>query len=91
MRIPETVETLASFSIDSKHLVKIVAPSVRVVKERAVEAWSGEPVERSKKLEVVWTNTFLIRNAIDVGPVKISNDAKVERAKNARLRSFGAF
>ena len=46
MRIPETVETLASFSIDSKYLVKIVAPSVKVVKERAVEAWSGEPVER---------------------------------------------
>ena len=46
LRIPETVETLASFSIDSKYLVKIVAPSVKVVKERAVEAWSGEPVER---------------------------------------------
>ncbi|MBQ2850664.1 MAG: hypothetical protein IJE77_09295, partial [Thermoguttaceae bacterium] len=90
--IPETVETLASFSIDSKHLVKIVAPSVRVVKERAVEAWSVESVELSEKLEVVWTNSFLIRNAIGVGPVKIPNDAKVERAKNAyacaRLERF---
>ena len=92
LRIPETVETLASFSIDSKHLVKIVAPSVRVVKERAVEAWSVESVELSEKLEVVWTNSFLIRNAIGVGPVKIPNDAKVERAKNAyacaRLERF---
>ncbi|MBR2003264.1 MAG: leucine-rich repeat domain-containing protein [Thermoguttaceae bacterium] len=84
LRIPKTVETLESFSIDSKHLVKIVAPSVRVVKERAVEGWSVESVELSEKLEVVWTNSFLIRNAIDVGPVKIPNDAKVERAKNAR-------
>lgn len=92
LRIPEAVETLASFSIDSKHLVKIVAPSVRVVKERAVEAWSVESVELSEQLEVVWTNSFLIRNAIDVGPVKIPNDAKVERAKNAyayaRLERF---
>lgn len=87
LRIPETVETLESFSRDSKYLIKIVAPSVRVVKERAVES-----VELSEKLEVVWTNSFLIRNAIDVGPVKIPNDAKVERAKNAyacaRLERF---
>jgi len=84
LRTPETVETLESFSIVSKHLVKIVAPSVRVVKERAGEAWSVESVKQSEKLEVVWTNSFLIRNAIEVGPVKIPNDAKVERAKNAR-------
>ncbi len=84
MRTPETVETLESFSLDSKYLVKIVAPSVRVVKDRAVAAWSVESVELSEKLEVVWTNSFLIRNAIEVGPVKIPNDAKVERAKNAR-------
>ena len=84
MRTPETVETLESFSIVSKHLVKIVAPSVKVVQEQAVEALNVGSIELSEKLEVVWTNSFLIRNAIEVGPVKIPNDAKVERAKNAR-------
>ncbi|MBQ7815596.1 MAG: hypothetical protein IJY15_09350 [Thermoguttaceae bacterium] len=91
MRIPETVETPASFSLDSKRLVKIVAPSVKVVQERAVEAGSVETVELSEKLEVVWTNSFLIRDALDVGSVKIPNDAKVERAKNAYACALETF
>ncbi|MBQ7030435.1 MAG: hypothetical protein IJO06_08120 [Thermoguttaceae bacterium] len=92
LSVPETVETLSSFSIRSKYLVKIVAPSVKVVQEQAVEALNVGSIELSEKLEVVWTNSFLIRNALDVGPVKIPNDAKVERAKNAyacaRLERF---
>jgi hypothetical protein len=83
LRVPETVETLAGFSIQSKYLVKIVAPSVKFAKERAVHGENLESIEFSEALEVVWTNSFFIRNAIDVGPVKIPNDAKVERSKNA--------
>ena len=58
LQVPETVETLASRSICSKYLVKIVAPSVRVVKERAVEALNAESIELSEKLEVVRRTRF---------------------------------